>query len=60
MSRRKSQGGPAKIAKQSCTKEQNMPMDQVSASYMAPGSLRTRFPVSTTEQTIPTDGTIQK
>ena len=38
----------------------NMPLDQVSASYMALGSVRTHFPVSATKQTIPIDGAIQK
>ena len=35
-------------------------MDQVSASYVAPGSVRTYFPVSATKPTIPIDGTFQK
>ena len=38
----------------------NMPLDQVSASYMAPGSVWTHFPVSTTKQTTPIDGAFQK
>ena len=36
-----------------------MPLDQVSASYMAPGSVRGYFPVSATKQTTPIDGAFQ-
>ena len=35
-------------------------LDQVSASYMAPGSVRAHFPVSATKQITPKDGAIQK
>ena len=37
-----------------------MHLDQVSASYMAPGSTRTHFRDSAIKQTTPIDGAIQK
>ena len=38
----------------------NMPLDQVSVSYMAPGSIRSHFPILATKQPTPVDGAIQK
>ena len=42
------------------TNWKNMTLDQVSASYMAPGSGRTHFRVSATKQTTTIDSAIQK
>ena len=39
---------------------EKMHLDPVSASYIAPGSTKTRFPVSATKQSIPVDDAIQK
>ena len=37
----------------------NMPIDQVSALYIVPGSARSNFSISVAKQTTPKDGTIQ-
>ena len=38
---------------------ENISVDQVSASYMAPGSVKARYLASATKQTIPIDGAFQ-
>ena len=42
------------------THHKDMPLDQISATYVIIGSASARFPVSATKQTTPIDGAFQK